>query len=361
MTPEVLAGLLAVVAIVWTVLPLLRHDAWWVRAFEFPRVQVAAATAMVLSLYVALAGWQELRDQLLLAALAVCVVFQAARIAPYTPFYPKQVQPCADAAPDDTLSLLVANVLTPNRNAGALLEMIRGCRPDLVLAVETDRWWEAQLDALEPDYGYSVKYPLDNLYGMHLYSRLELVDPEVAFLVQDDVPSIHADVALRSGHLVRLHCLHPAPPSPTENPTSAERDAELLVVAKTLDARTSSVVVMGDLNDVAWSATSRLFQRLSGLLDVRIGRGTFNTFHARYPFARWPLDHVFCSRDFTLKSLARLDYFGSDHFPIHAVLVHTPGARAVHETLRAHAGEKAWAEEKIDKGGADEAPLRERP
>ncbi len=42
---EWIAGLFALVAVLWTALPLLRHEAWWIRAFEFPRVQIALLTA----------------------------------------------------------------------------------------------------------------------------------------------------------------------------------------------------------------------------------------------------------------------------------------------------------------------------
>ncbi len=185
------------------------------------------------------------------------------------------------------------------------------------------------------------------------------MNPQVHFLVQQDVPSIHTEVRLRSGRLVQLHCLHPAPPSPTENPSAAERDAELLLVATAQDRPVRSAVVMGDLNDVAWSATTRLFQNLSGLLDIRIGRGIFNTFHARYPFLRWPLDHVFCSADFTVVSLARLRTIGSDHFPIEAVLQLAPQVVPGHEEPQADADERARAVDKIDKVDGDEQALRQ--
>jgi endonuclease/exonuclease/phosphatase (EEP) superfamily protein YafD len=184
-----------------------------------------------------------------------------------------------------------------------------------------------------------------------------LIDPELKFLVEDDKPSVHTQVRLGSGRLVSLHCMHPAPPSPTENPTSAERDGELLLVADSIDKPPRAVIVMGDLNDVAWSATTRCFQKMSGLLDPRIGRGSFNTFNARYPFLRWPLDHVFCSPDFTLVSMARLPDIGSDHFPIEAVLHLDPSAVQVHEELRPDAEDREVAEEKIEKVDADREAL----
>ncbi len=353
-----LAVFFALVAVVWTVLPLFRADAWWIRAFEFPRVQLSILTMTAWVAYVAVVGWHDPGDIVVLVALSVCIAFQLVRIVPYTPLYPTQLKTAVNPKPEDSLSLLVANVLTPNRNAERFLEIVRDCDPDVVLTVETDAWWESELDALESDYPYAVKQPLDNLYGMHLYSRLELVDPQVLFLVEDDVPSIHAELVLRSGHRLELHCLHPAPPSPTENETSAERDAELLVVAKTLEALDRSVVVMGDLNDVAWSATTRLFQRLSGLLDPRIGRGMYSTFHANYPMLRWPLDHMFCSTDFTLVSIARPPYFGSDHFPMHAVFCHTPTVGAAQEQPDADREDRKWADEKIDKVNTDEEGIR---
>lgn len=350
-----LAG--AAFVILWTLIPLLRHDAWWIRVFDFPRVQITVITAALLAAYLGIIGWQNFEDKLVVAALTLCIAYQLSRIARYTPVYPKQLKSVLERKPDASLSLLVSNVLTPNRESDALLDLIDKRDPDIVLAVETDDWWEARLDALETEYPYSLKHPLDNLYGMHLYSRLELVDPEILFLVEDDVPSMHATVVLRTGHNVDLYCLHPAPPSPTENPTSAERDAELLMVAKKLNGGERSTIVMGDLNDVAWSATTRLFQKISGLLDPRIGRGMYSTFHAKYPFLRWPLDHVFSSTDFTLVSMARLPSIGSDHFPIHAVLQHTPAVDAIHEEPEATGDEENWADEKIDKVDNNEEAL----
>jgi|GEM_PF-3409885 len=76
----------------------------------------------------------------------------------------------------------------------------------------------------------------------------------------------------------------------------------------------------GDLNDTAWSRTTRLFLQVSGLLDPRIGRSPVNTFHADYRLLRWPLDHVFVSPHFRLIRFQRMSHIGSDHFPVFAEL-----------------------------------------
>ena len=162
---------------------------------------------------------------------------------------------------------MATNVLGPNRQAERLLALVHEYRPDVLVTLETDSWWEAHLDQLSDDYPHSIRCPQDNLYGMHVYSRLPLEEPELKFLVENDVPSMHARVRVDDSLSVRMHFLHPAPPSPTENDESTERDVELLVVARSIQHSDDPIIVTGDLNDVAWSPTTRLFRKISGLLD----------------------------------------------------------------------------------------------
>jgi endonuclease/exonuclease/phosphatase (EEP) superfamily protein YafD len=305
-------------------LPLLSHQIWWVRGLDFPRLQIlfslilVAAAQLVVDLYSGNPGWINY------AALGGGILLQAWWVIPYTRCFPREVPWAADRGGNTRISILGANVLTPNRNAPGLLDLVQRYAPDLLLTLETDTWWEQHLDTLSESYPYAVKCPLDNLYGMHLYSRLPLHEPQIAYLVEENIPSIHSGIELADGTRIQLHALHPAPPSPTQNTTSSERDAELITVAKQVRHYTGPAIVAGDLNDVAWSETTRLFRKISGMLDPRIGRGMFNTFNARYWFMRWPLDHLFHSRHFTLHTMRRLPPFGSDHFALYACLEYTP-------------------------------------
>ncbi len=336
----VLTGILMVA----TLLPLSSKSHWIVRGFDFPRMQLFIFAILLLASQLYFLSLSEWLTWILTGATFFCTVWQFWWIYPYTPLCKKEVLQSKNHSTENQISIITSNVLTSNRNAAALVALVHTYAPDILVTLESDQWWEDQLKELEDEMPYTVKCPLDNLYGMHVYSRLPLQGEEVAFLVEEDVPSIHASVKLRTNDQVRVHFLHPAPPSPTENETSTERDVELIIVAKSVKDSTQPLIVTGDLNDVAWSSTTRLFRKISGLLDPRVGRGMFNTFHVNYPLFRWPLDHLFHSHHFTLKEIRRLPSIGSDHFPLYTSLVFTPG-HANQEGLEAELEDKMRARE----------------
>lgn len=320
--------------IVATALPLLRKGAWWIRMFDFPRLQITFISAVTLAVLLAAGDRSSAWQNIFAAVLGLALVYQSYMMFPYTVLARRQVEDARHAGDGNTIAVLFANVLMTNRGSRELLEIIREQDPDIVLAVETDAWWQRELDVLAQSHRHAVRRPQDNTYGMLVYSRLELVEPEVKFLVQADVPSIHARVKLRSGALVELRCVHPRPPAPQEAKDAAPRDAELIVVGRQLKEKRAPAIVLGDLNDVAWSRTNYRFQEVSGLLDPRIGRGFYHTFHARYPFLRYPLDHCFHTRHFRLVSFRRLRKFGSDHFPVGIQLSFEPDAVATQQEPR---------------------------
>lgn len=322
------------VMIVATALPLLRGNAWWIRMCDFPRLQITLISAATLAAFIALWDRSSAWQIIFAVLLALSLAYQSFMMFPYTFLARQQVERARRADGGGTIALLFANVLMTNRDPKRLLAIIREEQPDVLLAVETDAWWQRELDVLARTYPYAVRQPQDNTYGMLLYSRLELVEPQVKFLVQSDVPSIHARVKLRCGALIELRCVHPRPPSPQEAKDSTPRDVELIVIGKQLNEKRAPAIVLGDLNDVAWSRTNYRLQEISGLLDPRIGRGFYHTFHARYFFLRYPLDHCFHTKHFRLVSFKRLRAFGSDHFPVGIKLSYEPDAAATQQEPR---------------------------
>ena len=317
-----LAGFITFVTI-WGWMPL---DNWWVRVVEFPRIQIMVLGVVAWAAMILFYSEWQIGQWLLFLALSLTLVYQLRMVLPYTQLWKKEVQNATDdpKLAEHQIKIMVSNVLTPNEQKQDLVNLVNDKKPDILIALETDKKWERALEQIEPDYPYTVKVPLDNLYGMHLYSKLELIDPEIKYLIIDDIPSIHSQLRLQSGRVIWLYCLHPMPPSPTEADKSTTRDAELLMVGKHIKEHEQTAILAGDLNDVAWSKTTRRFQRISGLLDPRIGRHFINTFHVKYPFLRWALDHIFHSACFTLVDISRMPSIGSDHFPVMTTLQYEP-------------------------------------
>ncbi|GAC1373503.1 MAG: endonuclease/exonuclease/phosphatase family protein [Aquirhabdus sp.] len=344
---------LVVFSTVWC---LLSRNEWWVRCFDFPRLQILMVggliwLALVHTVYQSFSQHNSYVNGLLLClALTGSLLYQAWMVLPYTLFWRKQVMQTQAPDRNSMISLLVSNVLTPNQNYQALIDHVRQYQPDVLVTLETDLRWEQALSVIETDYPFVVRVPLDNMYGIHLYSRLPLVNPEVKYLFSPEIPSIHTQVRLRSGQLLRLYCLHPKPPTPNEAWDSTLRDAELLVVGDQVARQKESCIVAGDLNDVAWSRTTRLFQRISGLLDPRVGRQFMNTFHVNYLLLRWSLDHVFHSTDFSLVEMKLLDSIGSDHFPVYTVLQHDQKVKEIHRAPVASVNDELRAMAKINAG-----------
>ncbi|ENU15663.1 endonuclease/exonuclease/phosphatase family protein [Acinetobacter lwoffii] len=344
--------ILAIIVIWLSFWSLIPRDEWWIRGADFPRLQILVLGFIAFVLFLVLEHPWNWLNQLLFVGLMAALAYQLKMVLPYTFVWKKQVKQVKQDQidPQRQISLMVCNVLTTNSKYHLLIEQIQIHQPDLVLTLETDQNWQNALSVIEADYPYRVPVPLDNLYGMHLYSKLELSETEVKFILSDEIPSIHTTVILRSGQPVQLYCLHPKPPSPTEAKDSTLRDAELLIVGDQIKDLDESCIVMGDLNDVAWSRTTRLFQRISGLLDPRVGRHYVNTFHADYPFFRWSLDHVFHSTDFALVHMERLPHVGSDHFPVFLVLQTGRVFEHIQEELEQTDKDEQEAQKAIEEG-----------
>ena len=310
---------LCLLVVVATALPLWRTSLWWVRLCDFPRFQIALLAAGLIATTVVLRWPLTAVEAVLLIAVGSACLWQVSWIWRYLPVAPVEVRRSLAGLDALCVSLLTTNVLQTTRDSESLLKIIVQADPDILLAVETDEWWCSRLsEGLSGRYPHHISHPLSNGYGLTLYSRLELVAPAVRFLIDEAIPSIKTGVRLRSGAIVDLYGLHPKPPAPMQD--SAERDTELLMVGSEISRTRRPAIVLGDLNDVAWSPMTSDFKRVGGLLDPRRGRGFFNTYPAGLPGLRYPLDYIFHTAHFTVQGMRVLPRFASDHLPLMVAL-----------------------------------------
>ncbi|NVO31087.1 endonuclease/exonuclease/phosphatase family protein [Hymenobacter lapidiphilus] len=316
-------------AVLVTLLSALTAQVWWLKLLDFPRFQLLLLHLAVLVLLAGLllVGRRQAQAArrwvlgLNLLGAAVQLYF----LLPYLPLAPRSVPDATAAQAADTtarLRLLEANVLQKNNRADLLLAHVAEQCPDIVLVLETDQTWVTALRPLRKEYPYFVELPRPNTYGMALYSRLPLLGARAYDFQEPGVPTIITDVRLPNGRLVRLYAVHPSPPVPSEHPTSLSKpNMILLQVGRRVRQHPGPALVLGDFNDVSWSHTTRMFEASGELHNVRRGRGMFSTFNATSWTMRWPLDHLFVTKEFRLARLQRLPDIGSDHFPLLAEVV----------------------------------------
>jgi len=317
---------IGLIAALLSLVPLIAADYWWIRIFDFPHLQLTGFTLLAIIIYFFTFKARWINDYAYIAILLACFAFQFSKFIDFTPFVSVEMaDSSANVEEKDKLVLYTANVLQTNKKGTNLFIEIRERQPDLIIFTETNERWANDIkNQIGADYPYKVEKPLENTYGMILYSKLPLVNPEVKFLVENHIPSIHTKVKMENGELFQLYAIHPTPPMPQHNPKSTDRDTELMKVAIMSYESELPVIVLGDFNDVAWSDSTQLTKTIGKLLDLRIGRGFFNSYHAQYPLFRWPLDHILISPEFRLTDAGTGVDFESDHFPTFAYLTYEP-------------------------------------
>ncbi|TWT96687.1 Endonuclease/Exonuclease/phosphatase family protein [Botrimarina colliarenosi] len=321
MIPSVILSILVGLLVVVTVAPLLPVGAWFVRLGDFPRMQIVAVAAL-LGILVAMldVGRGPLERLTWLGVCGLVVLWQASHFVALTPLWPVE-SPAADGK--DAIRVAVANLRFENTQREQVVEELTALDADVLLLIEIDEAWAEALKPLRSKYPHRHGVVAEEGLGMILWSKLSVSGCEVRHLVSEQRPSIFADIETPDGATVHFVGVHPTPPGlyeedHDERHDSRIRDAELMLVAREVAERPDDRwLVTGDFNDVAWSHTTRLFKRMSGLKDPRVGRGLYNTYHADYPLVlRFPIDHVFVSAGAGVADLRRFRPTGSDHFGI---------------------------------------------
>ncbi|MCJ8164003.1 endonuclease/exonuclease/phosphatase family protein [Pontibacter sp. E15-1] len=330
-------------------LPLIQTPLWWIRVMDFPRLHVAIFLTAILVAYVALYGVTGTGTIAMLVVWALAILNEVRYIFNFTPLAKTEALRTMQQTPANAFTLMISNVRMVNTKYDSFVDLVLKEDPDMLVMNEPNEAWHDNVrEKLDKRYPYTIEKPLENTYGMLLWSKFALHGSEIRYLVEDGIPSFYTVVELPSGKKFDLFTVHPQPPRLLKN--TETREAELLLVAKQAKGTKYPSVVAGDLNDVAWSKTTKLFKEISGTIDPRVGRGFYNTYNALVPLFRYPLDHVFYDPQFRLVALRRLDKFGSDHFPIAITLNYEPQHENAQEHPVADSEDHEEANEMIQEG-----------
>ncbi|MCB0763705.1 MAG: hypothetical protein KDB84_03300, partial [Flavobacteriales bacterium] len=106
----VLAGLVVLI----TGASLWKFQVWWVRMFDLPRAQTIVLGTVAIILF--MCSWPPgTAEWIALVAVVIAMLHQARKVVPYTFLAPVMARKATPRSPDERISLVVANVLAPNR------------------------------------------------------------------------------------------------------------------------------------------------------------------------------------------------------------------------------------------------------
>jgi len=292
-------------------LPLLNFKHWLFKIADYLRVQFIFLLVIMLLIGFILEGYDPSFRYVISTLLLVAALHHLIIVFPYFLKIKKSVQ-----ISENKISLLSVNVLQSNNNYDGLIKIVKKFRPDILLTMETNKEWEQALTEIESDFENTYKIPLENKYGMHLFTKLKVEECTIHYLISEEHPSIEIKLKDKENNEFVFWGIHPPPPSPSEKPTSKQKDAELMKVAKSIRQQQIPTVIAGDFNSVCWSKSSKQFAKLSNLNDSRLKRGIHGTFPAQYWFLRFPVDLIYHSKSVVVTKLKTLAPWGSDHLPL---------------------------------------------
>lgn len=299
---------LGALALGLTLISFIPTDFWAVRALDMVREPATYLFTALLFLGLWFAkgtrGW-------IAALFGTAALINTVSIWPYSFLAPTEINLVEGGSDDRCFTAMSINVLMDNRDYDGVIDQVEQADPDVLLLTEPDREWIRRLRPLISTYPYSRTHPQENTYGKVFASRLEVVETAIADEAGDETPTLYALLRTSSSDLIRFIGLHPEPPLPGQDTDS--RDEAILAAAEKADGQIAGGIVMGDFNDVPWSATTEKFREEGDWRDPRIGRGTYPTFPSNWIWLGWPLDQIMVTGDVEVASFAVLPHTGSDH------------------------------------------------
>lgn len=278
--------------------------AWW--PFELA-THFTWHYAVVLPVF-ALLMWFANRRRLLGVTLLTALI-NLWQIAPYYPPV-NWLNEKPATTPSGPLRVMTLNVLTSNNQYEKSLKLIAEQQPDVLLLLEIDSSWVAELEALKAVYPHHWIESREDNFGIAMYSRLPTDSITPLAIGNADVPSVRAKL-IWNGNLLNIIGTHPLPP--TSAALAKLRNEQLAAVAEVVGKQTAATVVMGDLNITPYSPYFVDLLRASKLQDSAAGHPVRGTWSSRSWLLAIPIDHILHSASLVVQQREIGPDVGSDH------------------------------------------------
>lgn len=213
---------------------------------------------------------------------------------------------------DGKIRAMLINVNSRQGSPSKVLNEIRTVSPDILVLEEITALWLERLKALEEIYQYRISEPREDNFGIALYSRIPMTDPEIIPAEGSGVPIIRAYL-LNNGNPFRIVAAHPLPPIGRRY--AHLRDLQLESMPELLIASCPSVLI-GDLNATPWSCHFVDLISSANLYDSMKGRGVQNSWPSRILWAGIPIDHFLYTEGIKIIAREIGRDVDSDHRPL---------------------------------------------
>jgi endonuclease/exonuclease/phosphatase (EEP) superfamily protein YafD len=183
--------------------------------------------------------------------------------------------------------------------------------------MEVNDRWLAELAELRQSHPHFLLDPQEDNFGIALFSRQPLRDPQLIHLASAGVNAVAATVEFGTNHVFLLG-VHTLPPASREY--AIGRNEQLAEAASLIRRRGGPAILLGDLNTSPWSPYYRKLIVDSKLKNTAQGRGISASWPTRVPPLFIPLDYVLVSEGIAVGKRFLGPNVGSDHFPVVAEL-----------------------------------------
>ena len=104
--------------IIAIILPLVRCDAWWIRVFEFPRLQLLFLGILLVITAVFFLDYPNTIFIHVSLLVVAPVIYQFSKIIPYTAVYPQQMLALDKNIGGEHIKLVISNVFMEIKYSG---------------------------------------------------------------------------------------------------------------------------------------------------------------------------------------------------------------------------------------------------